>query len=351
MDISSLKNPCDDIDWAQLQEWAKRAHHRLTRTTGVRAAGWEEAFESERGSSSVPAKTLVDWFRQHDFLSSKPQSGLSMKGVGFVLASPSPRWSPAASWEEAARLLARVEWLNGADGQLASLRVADVLVFGSMTAPGAKDHGDLDALVVFEPTHTGADRERAFAAAGWTFDQRPSGLPFFRGLAQSQLAGASGFCSLTSEAQDVSVLLDQDTGFACYSLLGRQWDAAALAHTTADEHAFVVLQALENGHQDLDRKAHVERQLSEAKERLGLSSPKATASLALSSVNNDDRAKAIWWASLQPLGPSLLLAQEPAESQRDLATMARQQLQNVSPVLLSHWSVGPTPSHGFKGPR
>lgn len=355
MDISSLSSPTDDLTWAELQLWVKQAHHALVSAGRPHSlSDWQQALEAHRGSSALPAPALLQWLQDQEFVTEGP--GLSMKGVGFVLASPAPRTERAEAWEEAARLLARVAWLNGADGRLVSMRVADVLLFGSMTDPSKSTHGDLDALLLFEPCSSTPSRAEVFAHVGWTFDQMPSGLPSFRLLAQTALQGDSGFCSLSSASRDVEVLLDQGAGFSCYSLLGKSWTAEALEHTTADEHAVAVAQALDNGTHHPARRAHIARELKAARSRLGLSSPEAMAACVQQPASPALSDQALWWACLQPTGaPALLrgLGSDPAMQQAAIQK-AQRQLGGVLPDVLETWiSPAPAvaPAVSLKGPR
>ena len=357
MDISSLSLPADDLSWAELQSWVKQAHHALVNANRPSSfAAWQQALEEQRGSSALPALTLLQWLQEHEFVAVSEGPGLSMKGVGFVLASAAPRSDRAQAWEEAAQLLARVAWLNDADERLVSMRVADVLLFGSMTDPFKTTHGDLDALIVFESCSSTPSRSEVFAHAGWTFDQLPSGLPSFRLLAQSALQGPSGFCSLSSASRDLGVLVDQDPGFSCYSLLGKDWTAEALEHTTADEHAVAVAQAIGNGTKHPAHRAHIARELKAARVRLGLSSPEAVAACVQQPAGPTLSDQALWWACLQPLGaPALLGGLAPnAALQQAAIQKIQHQLGGVLPDVAAAW-VPPAPTVSstvsMKGPR
>ncbi len=345
MDLSSLPLPSPEIQWPALQQWLKQTQQTLTAESApADRARWLNALDSHRPSLGPESAEIYDWLAKHELLDPSGH-GLSMAGVGVVLASTHPRLARSEAWDEAAKLLARVDWINRADPRLVSMRVADVLLFGSMTDPAKPNHGDLDAVLILEPVGSSSEgapsREAVFKAAGWTFDRLPSGLPSFRRLMETQLTDTAGFCALTSRADTLETLLNQDVDFSCYSLLGKAWTPQALAHTTADEEAYVVMQALDNGVGHPARRAHIARELTAARARLDLNEPSVAASLVQASASQAPSDQDLWWASLQPTGAPALLAHLQAARVETASVIAQVQAQlgNALPDRVADWSI------------
>lgn len=141
------------------------------------------------------------------------------------------------------------------------MEVADILIFGSMTQPQATDHGDLDAIILFKSKALGAydQAEKELKTHQLDAVLRPQGssLPSFRKALTQWLGQLLPFTSLDDQPKTVEVLLGQDPGFCCFSLLGKSWTQTELLSTTADEQADHLVQALDNGSRHSNRLTHI----------------------------------------------------------------------------------------------
>lgn len=239
----------------QARHWLASVHRQLSSHPKM---AWEVAV-NDLPPAAVPAFT--DWVDRHGLRQAQGEGWvLSMTGVAFLLSRDDERLSPSQAWKVAEQLLAKVKWVNEAAVELFPMRVADVLLFGSMANPSAVDHGDLDALLVLEPKQENAHRLHE------TFLQEhglvePGHWYSFRQTLEELFRKTEPFASLTVTPRPLQVLLDQDMGFSAFSLLGKTWDEAMLGATTVDEDAFAVFKALENGADHPAWRAHIKRQL------------------------------------------------------------------------------------------
>ena len=239
----------------QARHWLASVHRQLSSHPKM---AWEVAV-NDLPPAAVPAFT--DWVDRHGLRQAQGEGWvLSMAGVAFLLSRDDERLSPSQAWKVAEQLLAKVKWINEAAVELFPMRVADVLLFGSMANPSAVDHGDLDALLVLEPKQEEAHRiHEAFLQQHGLVE--PGRWYSFRQSLEEIFRKTEPFASLTVTPRPLQVLLDQDTGFSAFSLLGKTWDEAKLGATTVDEDAFSVCQALENGASHPAWRAHIQRHL------------------------------------------------------------------------------------------
>ena len=150
MNPSSLSPFPHDLNVGQARQWLAAVQTQLRRDSET---SWQQAVEAHRppGMAEQTDGAFTAWADAHRLR--EPQGNdwtVSMKGVGFILSHDRPRLTPDEAWERAADVLAKVEWINQAPAELAPMKVADVILFGSMSQPGSTDHGDMDVLFVLQ---------------------------------------------------------------------------------------------------------------------------------------------------------------------------------------------------------
>ena len=153
------------------------------------------------------------------------------------------------------------------------------------------------------------------------------GYPSFRRALVDGLAAQQPFLALTDADRTLEVLLDQDPGFACHSLMGVPWDEAALQATTADQVAPVLLSALANGQAHPAARAHIRARLAQARAEMGLPAPQTAAAWAVASglpAAVPASAWQVWWASLGPAPLPRDLAQVDPAAPGQWEDLARQ---------------------------
>ena len=299
MNPSSLSPFPHGLNVGQTRQWLAGVQAQLRRDSD---STWQQAVEAHRppAASAQNDEGFTAWADAHQLR--EPWGGdwtVSMKGVGFILSHDRPRLTPDQAWERAGDLLAKVAWINQAPVELAPMEVADVILFGSMSQPASTDHGDMDVLLVLQ-----SKRSDAFSAHE-TFLRQHDLLPkggwySYRQELERILEASDPFVSAITQVQPLQALLDQDPGFSAFSLMGKTWTESDLAHTTVDEEAFAVLQALENGHGHPSWKAHVQRRLQALNAQPVADEPdRACAGV----VGNPDlpASAQIAWASAGPL--------------------------------------------------
>ena len=309
MDIQSLTPPPAPLSIEEARTWL-RSFQSAFPIQRQRAQDWAAALEPFTPPSAVASAALsedfVRWLDENQLREGPPTSmWLSLRGVGVVVSNDHPRLAPPQAWQQAARLLAAADWVNAAPAEQAPMRVADILLFGSMTDPLAQDHGDLDALVLLEPKQEGGGQACEAFLSAHALDEilHPDGLSFpsFRRGLMDWMASVAPFSSLDDSPRSLAVLLDADPQFSCYSLMKRVWDVPSLAGTTADEDSEMVMRALENGQARPAARAHISRSLTAARSELGFDDSSVVASsawalgLECSSVKPH---QSIWWAGL-----------------------------------------------------
>lgn len=362
MDIQSLSAPPPPLTREAARQWLQ-AFQRAFPKQGQPAQAWEQDLQSciptHLGDITHLAGAFVEWIDENGLREPAGEGMvLSLKGVSVVVSSDLPRRSPSQAWQHAAKFLAAAKWVNDAPALVAPMRIADVLLFGSMTEPNAVDHGDMDVVVLFEPKEPGAGQEceRFLSSHGLDAILRPNGLSFpsFRRGLVNFLGDMHPFVSVDDHLKTLEVLLDANPDFACYSLLKKTWDVGMLERTTADEEAGLVMQALENGLARPAVRAHIARRLSAANAELGLDSPTTSAAWVLASglaLSTDKPKEAIWWASLNPTPP---MGSIPA-----MGVDVGEQWQSLKDAALGAWSSSEHPhaqvladrwSRGLSGP-
>lgn len=303
MDPKTLSAPSDPLTVPVAREWVK-AFQKAHPKQGQDAQGWVQGLSCTRpaGVSEHQVDAFVRWLDANGLRQAQGEGIIfSMRGVSFLLSHDRPRLSPSEAWGHAAQLLETVGRINRAPSYLAPMRIDDVLLFGSMADPHADSHGDLDAILVLSPKHPGANQkaEEWFREQGIEHALVPEGAryPSFRKMLVEWFGEGQPFLSLDDQARTVGMLLGQDEGFSCYSLIGKSWGLQALRQGTVDDFAPEVLEALENGLARPSRRAHVARSLARAQSemRAKLSSPGPTQG------HRADRAA--WWSLLEAAVP------------------------------------------------
>ena len=276
MDIRSLSPPPFPLTHEQARDWLIAFQQAFPRQ-GQAFEEWEAdlARTAPVGFPTDLAAKLVSWLDSNALREPFGAGAvLSMRGVALILSSQHARLLPDRAWEESAELMAYIAWVNRAPAEQAPFRIADVLLFGSMTDPNALDHGDLDAILVLEPKRPGASsdaiRRLDDLGLGAILHTPESSIPSPRRALKHWLGIQQPFLSLDDTARTVETLLNEDPGFACHSLMGRDWTETALLHTTADEYASAIVQALANGAVCAERVSHIRARLCQAQTRLGM---------------------------------------------------------------------------------
>lgn len=253
MDLKELTPPPPPLDLSLAQKWLQ-AFQKANPSQGQDLPGWVHELDQVcppqiRG---VSGQDMLAWIQENNLI--EPQGSgwaLSLRGIAAMLARNGERKSPDQAWEHVAELLACCQWVNSAPAQNAPMEISDVLLFGSITNPDKETIGDLDCILLFKSKQDGAYSlaEKVLGDLGMDEVLRPRGsrLPSFRAAVRQWLEQLVPFASLDDQMRTIEVLLDQDKDFACYSLLGKEWDHGKLANTSADEEAALVLQALERG--------------------------------------------------------------------------------------------------------
>lgn len=275
MDFKTLSPLPDGLTIPSTQRWLMGEFMQRLSLGGLPDAHWagELMRRAPEGLAVTTelAEALVIWLDDNGLREDvREGKTLSMKGVAFGTSKLVRRRSPEEAWQTVAQVLAKARWINNAPDELVSMRVADVLLFGSMSQPGKPDHGDMDAVIIFEPKSTGSDArtDALFQAHQLRFAMDDSGYVRIRAVLEKMLVGGDGFVAIDSLTNTVTTLLGQDPDFACYSLMGKAWTAESLDHTTADEDTWGVMQALDNG--TLTSKALIRDRLKQANAQLGL---------------------------------------------------------------------------------
>lgn len=299
MNPASLSPLPDGLTMPLARQWLEACHKILGAFPGKDWQGLVEITRPFEVGASLDER-FINWVDGNELREGEPRSGwsVSLKGVSFMLSTDNPRLKPDEAWQHTGALLAKVAWINRAPVELAPFQVADVLLFGSMTHPSATDHGDMDVMLVLQPKQEGgSSAHEAFLRQHGLADE--NGFYSSRSKLEKFL-NADPFVSASSSGSTVEVLVDQDPGFAAFSLLGRSWTERELAHTTLDEEAYAVVKALENGDNHPGRKAHVKRQLN----RLPAFSAHTLPALAGAGMVDNlalDESQRVVWASMGPV--------------------------------------------------
>ncbi len=343
MNPSSLSPFPHDLNVGQARQWLAAVQTQLRRDSET---SWQQAVAAHRppGVAEQTDGAFTAWTDAHGLR--EPQGNdwtVSMKGVGFILSHDRPRLTPDEAWERAADVLAKVEWINQAPAELAPMKVADVILFGSMSQPGSPDHGDMDVLIVLQ-----SKQPDAFSVHE-TFLRQHGLLPnggwySYRQELERILEASDPFVSAITQVQPLQALLDQDPGFSAFSLMGKTWTESALAHTTVDEEAFAVLQALDNGHGHPSWKAHVQRRLQALEASLVNDGPHR----ACAGVVGNPRlpvATQIAWVSAGPV-PAV-----PADLKEKALDLFKQASHPVATGLAKAWEKAPIRREGVRKPN
>lgn len=297
MDVSRLLPPANPSDNAMAAAWLRAAVKQRPNATGTRGY-WEAHLNDVRPMATLgEVAQLMDWMDQNQLWENHAgQYALTLRGVAVGLSKEGPRLDTTQAWNELHTLMTHVAWLNAAPTEHAPMKIVDVLLFGGMTELGKTNHGDLDAVLLFEAKEEGGNHkaEQTLGALGLGRVLRPdnSTLPSFRVAARDWLGTLQPFLSLDDRMRTLEVLMEHDTEFGCYSLMRRAWTIGALEKTTADDDAWVVMAALDAGQANTRRRMEVEGHL----ERL----PAVERPIFETDGLDPDRAR--WWQHLDKPG-------------------------------------------------
>lgn len=263
MDRTALPPP--PLGWDPAHAWLTALRPALAQGP-LPDAQWKERLLAHAPSFAArrQATALLAWVDREGLREPQGEGWTwSLRGVAWLLSTPGPRREPTFAWATADRLVQRIDACNALPPEDVPLAVVDVLIFGSMTDPVARDHGDLDAVLLLQAKTPDAV---ARYDAAWR-RSHPAGppAPSCRRELPERLGLGDPFLALSTDTRTLAVLLDHNPGFSCFSLRARTWSEAQLAHTNADEDAAVVAQALANGRAQPERTAHVDRARSLAR--------------------------------------------------------------------------------------
>ena len=267
MDVARLLPPKPPLDNLMAATWLRALVKQRPTAAGTHEQ-WKEHLNDVRPTTVVgEADQLMAWMDQNQLWEGQAgQFTLTLNGVAVGLSKDGPRLNTSQAWAELHTLMTHVAWLNAAPVEHAPMKIADVLLFGGMTEPGKQHHGDLDAVILFEPKEEGGHQkaEHTLEALGLGHVLRPanSTLPSFRVAVRDWLGELQPFLSLDDRMRTLEVLMEHDPEFGCYSLMGRTWTVGALEKTTADDEAWLVKAALDAGQNNTGRQAEVAARLA-----------------------------------------------------------------------------------------